>query len=528
MNVEVNSQEIRLLARGRPLYKTNLRNALYITLFLVIILAIWMVLIYVPGPTIERLPSDTQGKYDLTSTEMNNKVYRAANVWDSWPNELYDPEELESANDPVSYESIDHSTVQYATYRLIFNVEPGISYGISLGNPTYAMRVYLDGEEVEAVGIPGTTAEQTVPQEVGTSFFFTPQNATVEIVVQTSNFVHAQSGAEAPKLTIGTAENISQFDTNQTLQNGLFFGCLLTAGLYHLAIFLLNRRQIAALLFALACLLHAFVSTAFIRLLFPSIDWQIAVRCEYILFMLTVALLILLMGRLFPGALHTGVSRAYLIICGVYLVIVLVTDTLFFTSLLHVFQALSIAMAAYVLVCLIVQIKKNMTAQGILALTGVAAVAVLGTNEVFMRNNFYLFNVVPENSIGVSEGMIFFVFCYAVLLSIEQSEINDQILEAKHTLAAAQAHYEEQLNSRTNGQPSVALSHFELTKRETEVAFLLLDGKSRENVARILSISLGTVNFHCSNIYRKTGVNSLMELTKLVSSNGEVSTPINQ
>ena len=67
--------------------------------------------------------------------------------------------------------------------------------------------------------------------------------------------------------------------------------------------------------------------------------------------------------------------------------------------------------------------------------------------------------------------------------------------------------------------PAARLSDFGLTRRETEVAMLLLDSKSRDEIADLLFISMGTVNTHCTNIYKKVGCGSAKELAALVMPN---------
>ena len=57
--------------------------------------------------------------------------------------------------------------------------------------------------------------------------------------------------------------------------------------------------------------------------------------------------------------------------------------------------------------------------------------------------------------------------------------------------------------------------HDQLTEREYEVLKLLVDGKSNNEIAEYLFISLGTVKFHVSNIFQKLGVDSRIEAVKL-------------
>ena len=51
----------------------------------------------------------------------------------------------------------------------------------------------------------------------------------------------------------------------------------------------------------------------------------------------------------------------------------------------------------------------------------------------------------------------------------------------------------------------------ELSKRETQVVKLLLEGMSNKQIAAILGISEGTVEFHLTGIYSKLGVGSRVE-----------------
>ena len=51
-----------------------------------------------------------------------------------------------------------------------------------------------------------------------------------------------------------------------------------------------------------------------------------------------------------------------------------------------------------------------------------------------------------------------------------------------------------------------------LTKRETEVLRLLLEGKDNQNIASAMGVSLGTVKAHLNHIYGKVGVKTRQEL----------------
>jgi len=50
-----------------------------------------------------------------------------------------------------------------------------------------------------------------------------------------------------------------------------------------------------------------------------------------------------------------------------------------------------------------------------------------------------------------------------------------------------------------------------LSEREKEIAFHLMQGKSNKEIASALEITIRTVEFHLSNVYRKLGVGSRTE-----------------
>lgn len=59
---------------------------------------------------------------------------------------------------------------------------------------------------------------------------------------------------------------------------------------------------------------------------------------------------------------------------------------------------------------------------------------------------------------------------------------------------------------------------FLLSRKETEVLFLLAKGRNSSAIQELLYISAGTTNTHMRNIYRKLGVHSQQELIRLVES----------
>lgn len=491
------------------------RDMIYIAIFLVLVLLLWSGFSLLPGPNEVQLPDNSQGGYDLTDEDFTDTIYTTSPVWDSWPEKLYAPEELGEAEAPVPHYTLDYAQREYATHRLTLKLIPGVTYALSYYSSDYSMRLFIDGVEAASAGVPGTSKESTQPLVRKLVTYFTPQSETTELVVQAANFVHDE-GARAPKLTFGTAANIALYERNADLKVGVVFGCLMTACLYYLAIFLLNRRQVSSLVFSSLCLLLAIASGDFLIRLFPAYSWQVSIRLEYIVYILAAAALTLLVRLLFPNALHKWGFFTYLLLCGADIMLILFTDSVFFTTLRTGFQALSIAMIVYGLACLVLTLREKKL-KNTLAFIGILLFSLFIVADILLRYDVQAVSLFAGKTFNAAGGMVLFVFCYALVLSIEQAEINTRLQQTRAALDAAKTRYRE-LEEKQAGsqQPPAKLSDFGLTKRETEVALLLLDGKTREEIVSILYISRGTVNTHCSNIYRKTGASTVADLVRIL------------
>lgn len=69
-----------------------------------------------------------------------------------------------------------------------------------------------------------------------------------------------------------------------------------------------------------------------------------------------------------------------------------------------------------------------------------------------------------------------------------------------------------QVLANSVAQPQIAGE--QLTERELDVLKCMVDGLNNNEIAEKLVISLGTVKFHISNIFRKLGVDSRVEAVK--------------
>jgi DNA-binding NarL/FixJ family response regulator len=71
------------------------------------------------------------------------------------------------------------------------------------------------------------------------------------------------------------------------------------------------------------------------------------------------------------------------------------------------------------------------------------------------------------------------------------------------------------LLNEENERPRVALSSQTLTKREVEVARLVVQGLPNKRVAVRLGVEVGTVKIHLHNIYQKLQISGRIRLAGL-------------
>ena len=70
------------------------------------------------------------------------------------------------------------------------------------------------------------------------------------------------------------------------------------------------------------------------------------------------------------------------------------------------------------------------------------------------------------------------------------------------------------LNTFSNSNPyRPDFTAFDLTKREKEIALLLIDGLSYKDIVAQNYISMATLNTHISNLYKKLGIHSRSEIS---------------
>ena len=497
---------------------TKNHNIIGIVVFLILVLFVWTVLFTIPAPAEVSLDDITFK--DLTLYDFSDTIYSNTFGWESYPEKLYTPESFISGavtEEPRTHDEMDFGRIQYATHRLRLALPPGRTYGLQMQSADYSMRIFIDGIEIDCVGNPGETRETTVPRTLKRVYCFVTQTGEVDIIVQAANFVH-RVGAYPPNIFIGTVDNIVRKSDGKLFNSGALFFCLITSSLYHLGLFIINRKRKAALLFFFCCLFLSFLNYKTIIDFFPDYNWFFAIRFEYINHYLIFAAFVLFLETLHPDLLHKIVARLFYAISGLYVLVTLILDPKAFTLLLYGFDAAAALMAFYVLIRLAMNLK-NKNARNALTFAGTLVVVLLGFFDIFNKFNFStqlkLFWVTGLE-FTTPIGMVFMVFCYALAVALDYAETEYAYAEALREIADVQSRLDIFAQASHNGAKT-HISDFGLSPRETDIAMLLLGGKTRDEIGKLLYISAGSVNTYCSRIYKKAGCSSRTEFARLLN-----------
>lgn len=203
----------------------------------------------------------------------------------------------------------------YATYRKEMTVpteDVGQPKGLYLANIGSAYTLWIDGELTLQLGEVGTSIEEETPIFQAKLVIFEPNQETVEIVIQVSNYSFREGGI-LENILYGNTNVLIPFIFKGLLKDVMMMGGFLFIGLYHLVIFSTRRKELSILLIGLggivAMIRALFVSEFLVGVIVPIENWEILVKIEYVAELVGFMILILLMKYMYPREVHSFVLR---------------------------------------------------------------------------------------------------------------------------------------------------------------------------------------------------------------------------
>ena len=267
-----------------------------------------------------------------------------------------------------------------------------------------------------------------IPRTLDKFYLFTSGDGPTEIIVQTANFVHYKGG-EPPVFYIGNQENILHKQRADDLFQFAIVGFLLAMSFYHLLLFVVNSKRKTELVFALCCFLSFSLTGKSFQILRPGYRWWLIYRGIAVAHFMTSPVFGYLFQRMFPGILPKKVFYSYYLFCGVFITFPLFLPTKVFTAYSGYFDLVSIIFLISIFISMAWSLRKGKV-KDVLAFSGLLILVLFAISD-FMG---VIGLPKPINLPGIQFmfpfGMMFFIFCYAIMLEIDNTDWERAAMEA--------------------------------------------------------------------------------------------------
>lgn len=301
----------------------------------------------------------------------------------------------------------------YATYRLKVktnNIESLKGLKILTNSTSY--KIMINDQLIAESGRVGKTREASIPEFSPQTVSFQNSSKEFEIIVQISNFVYSRGGMWH-SIYMGNDSDIrklKEFDSGKAM---FMFGVTLIMSLYHINLFLLQKRAKATLYFGLIILVVAIritITGEYLILNFiPSASIMWMVPLEYMTMYLGAIFTMLFVRELYPEEFSERMVKSTVYIGVIISVFTIMTPIRIFTKYLVFYEVLIIGMYVYILISIIrAFIRKK---EGSILLL-VEAVIVLIT---FVNDVLYHWNKLHDKygpSIEIAVFMVIFIQSY--------------------------------------------------------------------------------------------------------------------
>jgi len=340
----------------------------------------------------------------------------------------------------------------YATYRLkILLHEKGERLAIKLLSIDTAYTLFLNGQKISTIGIPGKDRETEVPRYFPQIIDFKIDTNQVDLIFQISNF-HHRRGGPWEVIQLGEEKAIQNIKENRLAFDLFLFGSIFIMALYHLCLFTIKKKERAFLYFSIFCFLVTLrlLSTdeRYIIHFFPDIPWELLIKMEYLSFYLAIPAFVLFLQSFYPQEFPKQILHPIIAIGLAFSGVVIFTPARIFTYTLQIYQIITIIIIIYALYVLIVaSIRKR--AGAFIFLLGFIILAFSAINDMMHAE------AIIQTGYFAPLGLCIFIFFQAFLLSLrftkafEHSEL--QYKELKETYYA----YREEIKERVQAEQAL-------------------------------------------------------------------------
>ncbi|MBI1780727.1 MAG: 7TM-DISM domain-containing protein [Sphingobacteriales bacterium] len=302
------------------------------------------------------LPVARQGIMDLSDFDINKKgKFSLDGEWAFYYNQLLYPADFKNHTDPLpdafmnvpGYWNETKEGIKkfngcgYATYRLLLtNYHFNSLMALRIWETNSAYRLWINDELISFAGVVSANPDSVVPKIIPrVKPFYLPPGDSLQIILQIANTSHVNGGLRS-SIDIGEADTIIRQRDNSRNAELWMAAIMFILFVYHLLIFLLRKKEYAALWFALLCLdstIRNLITGEYIFYTsFPGFPYAAGIRIEYLTVTMGVPIYVMLAFEFFKQEWSLYIRNSILLICVAESLLIIFFPVRVFTGFLSI------------------------------------------------------------------------------------------------------------------------------------------------------------------------------------------------
>ncbi|MFC1617256.1 response regulator [Candidatus Margulisiibacteriota bacterium] len=336
----------------------------------------------------------------------------------------------------------------YATFRLrvlLNNSEPILAINVKRILSAYS--VIINGKNYEHPSTFGTSAKTSVPYEFSKIITaLASKEGEIEIILHISNY-HRWRGGISDKVLLGLSDDIIE-ENGKTIALDLFiFGSIFIISLYHLALFLFQRKEYAFLFFGLMSFITAIAqivnNTKYLVAIFPNISWELIVKIDF----LTVWLMIFFFLKYIQFTFPKDINKLLIKIMGFITIIIcsliIFSPAAIYSPTMNILTLYIVIVLLYIIL-IMTKILKNKRESGLIFFIGFVFILLSAVNDAV-----YSLRIITNTFVMFPFGVFIFFFSQSYLLAGRYSDTFKRVTVLSEDLKELNESLEQKVEDRT-------------------------------------------------------------------------------
>lgn len=436
----------------------------------VIVIGLFVSYVIVPFPDPPKFQSK-EGFLDLTQVHISENPIKLKGEWAFYWNELLSPEDIHTLSTVDEYNerwiNIPNSWLDYsldgqqlngtgfATFKLVIQLnEQDKNKRLALRLPSifHSYKLWVNGEVLSEVGLVGKDKSSVTPHLATELVFFQPNTDRVELVMQVANFHHKRGGI-TKYIELGGID-VLVIQKNIKIASEMFItASLIVIGLYHLLLFVLQRKDKATLYFGLFTMLlgirSMLVGELLITQLWPDFPWGLQFKIEYLILCSTGFIITMYSECIFPNSVNKRFHLGTQITTGILCSIVVLTPALFYTKLLLVIGVVVILHMIYLMIGLVQAAIRGIEGALLFLLVSVVALVTVMNDFLYYNEWSPIGNTSPFGILIFTIAQIFLLSSRFTRAALNEERIKLELRDANNKLTEMNTNLEFTVKERT-------------------------------------------------------------------------------